>query len=610
MTNKSVKEVMVLAVEAHRNSKFQEADQLYSSVLKVFPNHPDANHNMGVLATDVGLINRAVSFFKKAYVEFPSHPQFSYSLVEALMKLGDFETARAQLKSSKKELNARDSQALTDRLHSGEFKLKDILNLGEPPDNLIQVCRTLCQQGRFTDAIQATEKWIILLPKSTQLNNIRGAAQAGLENFSDAIHSFKLVLTKDPKNFSALQNLGVSLYNTREFNEAERFMKLALVENGTSASCHFNLGNIYSALGQLDMAGEKFKSAIGCDNTYAEAFYNLSKITKLSKESELFKLMQRLDKDKVLSDGRSYYLQFALASVYEDMGNESIALNYYKKANRSRLAATDYQVERDIAKMERLKTLQPKMADLSVKGAVAEDIQPIFIVSMPRSGSTLVEQIISNHKSVYGAGELPYIQQLSEPLLSKGDLLTLGDFAQIRSSYLSQIADISGGLKIVTDKMPFNFIYVPVILSAFPDAILIHVVRDPSATCWSNFTNCFENTNLDFTYDLSSLGAYYNAYSDLMDHWDVVYPDRIINCDYDFLTENPSTQIEDLIYRLGLEWDEMCLFPHKNDRTVTTASQHQVKRPIYSGSSNRWLKYKPLLKGVFDNLTKPNINVL
>ena len=221
---------------------------------------------------------------------------------------------------------------------------------------------------------------------------------------------------------------------------------------------------------------------------------------------------------------------------------------------------------------------------------------------MPRSGTTLVEQIISSHPLVKGAGELPFISQFGSSLAVgqagvDGEALTT-----FRDQYLNALKQRSEGKAIVTDKMPQNFRFLGLIATALPNAKIIHVKRDPAAVCWANYTKHFVSDSLRYCYDLDDIRHYHELYQDLMKYWHQALPNRIYDLDYEALTERQEEETRNLIGYLGLEWNDACLSPQDNTRGVATASNAQVRQRVYQGSSERWKRYKPYLNGALDDL--------
>ena len=226
-----------------------------------------------------------------------------------------------------------------------------------------------------------------------------------------------------------------------------------------------------------------------------------------------------------------------------------------------------------------MKRTQPTILKNSLKiGESSTEPTPIFILGMPRSGTTLVEQIISSHSEVVGAGELSHISQLGINLAKDPKCIDITAISTFRYKYLSELSKISNGKSILTDKMPHNFRFIPLICAAFPEAKIIHVQRNAAATCWSNFKQYFDIRGLGYCYDLEDIVSYYNLYKDLMQLWQVEYGDRIYNLNYENLTTDQENETRKLVKYLELNWEKGCLSPHKNKRSVGTASQQQVRQ--------------------------------
>ena len=221
---------------------------------------------------------------------------------------------------------------------------------------------------------------------------------------------------------------------------------------------------------------------------------------------------------------------------------------------------------------------------------------------MPRSGTTLVEQIISSHSEVTGAGELNYTQQFGIDLTIGQKPVNAETVQSFRERYLAELAKRADGQAFVTDKMPQNFRYIALICAAFPEAKIVHVQRSAEATCWSNFKHYFASKEPWLFLQPFRYSQYYGLYKDLMHFWSQSYSDRIYNLDYDKLTEDQEPETRRLIEYLGLNWEDACLAPQNNKRSVRTASQQQVRQKVYKGSSQAWRKYEPFLDGVFNEL--------
>jgi hypothetical protein len=203
---------------------------------------------------------------------------------------------------------------------------------------------------------------------------------------------------------------------------------------------------------------------------------------------------------------------------------------------------------------------------------------------------------------VTGAGELVYAASYGLGLASNSANITKKNILEFREKYLAQLSIRAKNKPFVTDKMPHNFLYIPLICSALPEAKIIHVQRDPMATCWSNYKQYFFKKGLGYSYDLKDVVKYYKIYKELMNQWITFYDTKIYNLDYEKLTAKQEAETRSLINYLGINWEDECLAPHKNKRAIQTASVSQVKQKVYKNSSQAWLKYEPFLNGAFDQL--------
>ena len=218
---------------------------------------------------------------------------------------------------------------------------------------------------------------------------------------------------------------------------------------------------------------------------------------------------------------------------------------------------------------------------------------------MPRSGTTLIEQILSSHKKIHGCGELKFLDdRVKQLLLAKQDDFIDNDtaFIEIYKQYMIDLEQLDFKEDIFTDKMPHNFIYAGIILEAFPNAKIIHVKRDPMAVCFSLYKNYFPASGLGYSYSLHTIISFYKLYENMMDFWHKRYPEKIYELQYEKLTENQEEETKKLLQYCNLEWDEAVLEPHKNTRSVTTASSTQIREKIYKGSSMEWKKYGSFLE--------------
>jgi hypothetical protein len=265
----------------------------------------------------------------------------------------------------------------------------------------------------------------------------------------------------------------------------------------------------------------------------------------------------------------------------------------------------NYNIKKDIDLFNQIK-LSFKKKEKSIPSIKKNksDLIPIFIIGMPRSGTTLVEQIISSHSKVSGLGELPFVLQIGFKIATGLLEYNSETLLKFRNNYLEAIKNLSDKSLIITDKMPQNFLYIGLIATSFPEAKILHIKRNPAAVCWANYKQWFKSKDLSYSYSIDDTIQYYSLYEDLMNFWKELFNNRIYEVDYESLTVNHEDEIKKLIKYLDLNWEEGCLSPEKNKRAVTTASNKQIRDKIFKGSSQKWKNYKPFLDGVLDNLEK------
>ena len=462
----------------------------------------------------------------------------------------------------------------------------------------------LKDKGDLEAAIESYKQALKIKPDYAQAYSNMGIALKGKGDLNAAISSYKQALKIKPDYAEAYNNMGSALNDKGDLEAAIENYKQALKIKPDYAQAYNNMGIALKDKGDLEAAIESYKQALKIKSDYAEAYRNLSTMHRYKEHDEYFLKMQSLCQSSSVSDEQRCHLNFALSKASEDLNEVSQSFNYLKIGNELRKKILSYDIKKDIELFSQLKKSYPSIALQSV--VESSDLKPIFILGMPRSGTTLVEQIVSSHSEVTGAGELSYVSKFGGPTARGAIKPNTKMILDFRQRYIEALKKRSDGRSIVTDKMPQNFLYVGLIFSAFPDAKVIHVNRDPAATCWSNYKHYFIDKELGYCYDLDDTVTYFGLYTDLMQFWLGHYGDRIYNLNYDNLTINQDDETRKLIEYLELEWENDCLSPQHNKRSVRTVSQQQVRQKVYQGSSQQWRKFEPYLNGAFDQLTELN----
>ena len=458
--------------------------------------------------------------------------------------------------------------------------------------------------NNYKEAISNYEKTIMLQKDFAKAYNNLGVAQYNLNKLKDAEISYKKAIEIKTDYAEAYFNISIIFYKIGKLKEAETGFKKTIEFDPDNAEAYNNLGNTLEHLGKIEEAAASYQKSIDIKPNFILGHYNLSQIKDYKKKDNQFNQMQKLSIQNIT---KSEYcnLNFALGKASEDLKEFDKSFKFYLEGNKINKIHINYNIQKDVDRFNEIKKLYPSFKKQSLNYIYSDkEIKPIFIIGMPRSGTTLVEQIISSHSKVAGAGELTYISEFGDLLIQgiqKVDSNTLLDF---KKKYLEKLDERSDGNQIVTDKMPLNFRYIDLIFSIFPNTKIVHVTRDPSATCWSNYKLYFSsNKYLDYSYDLNDIISYYRLYEDLMQFYKKNYGSRIYDVDYDKLTNNQESEIKKLILSLDLRWEEKCLTPQNNKRIIRTHSNKQVIKKIYQGSSQKWKKFEPFLNGVFNKLS-------
>ena len=406
-----------------------------------------------------------------------------------------------------------------------------------------------------------------------------------------------------PENSMIWNLLGASHDALGEVNMALIAFKKAVALNPTSAIALTNNGIVCSKKGLLSDAEVLFEQAIEAKSDYVAPYRYLYKMKRAKKNSVHFAAIKNLIKESGLSKKEQGELHFLLGKMYGDVSNFSESFEHYVLAGKSRREAINYSFTKDAALFKKTRQTASTILGYQRKYfSKSKNITPIFIIGMPRSGTTLVHQMLSNHTKVHGAGELILLDKYCSSMTFGRTQPSPKLVTQCRLNYLDDLGKINNGKHFIVDKNPLNFFRVASIVSCFPEAKIIHVFRDPAATCWSNFTQYFNSPGLGYSNDLDDIAHYYSSYRELMKFWGQVCPMRIYQLDYEKLVANPQTLVEKMLNHLGLLWENNCLEPESSDRPVSTASVTQIKKPIYSGSSKKWKKYRTFIGNAFEKL--------
>ncbi len=643
----SVNEILNQAVDAQQNNNFIDAEKFYIKALNADPNNYAALINFGVLLKSLNRIEEAKESFVKAIKINPNFELGYLNLGNIYFKLNKLDEAETNYKKTI-EIKPNYAEAhfnlgiiydSTDRSDQAELSYNEAIklksNYSQAYNNLGNLYRKLKRTNeaeinykklieinsssaegyynlanlyndvdKFDDALVNYTKAVKLNPNFVSCYNELGTVYHKLHKLDDAIINYRKAIELNADYSEAYFNIGISLYAQNKTEQALENYKKALKIKSDYFEVYNNLGTVSQSLGKIDQAEKNYKKAIELKPNFAEAHYNLSNIKTFKNEDEQFNQMKNLILDKDLNNEQLYQLNFALGKAYEDLENYEESFVNYIKGNKLCKKMIGYNIEEDQNLFKQLEESYLKIKKNSSKFSdLTDNPNPIFILGMPRSGTSLAEQIISSHSNVFGAGELNFIESLGDKLARGINEVNYDSLLNFKNKYIQRLKDLAEKNIMVSDKMPLNFRYIGLILTVFPNAKIIHLKRDPAAICWGNYRQNFTNKrSIRYCYDLEDLVTYYNLYENLMNFWIKELGNKIYNLDYEKLTRDQESETKKLINHLGLRWEDACLTPEKNKRIVKTASSKQVRQKVYKGSSQKWKKFKPFLDGKLDNI--------
>ena len=461
--------------------------------------------------------------------------------------------------------------------------------------------------------LESAEKFFVHVIKidnkhTAALNNL-GNVYKDLKNFKLAEKNYLDALHLNPKFINALVNYGSLKYELNNYEEAIKFYNKALELDNKVTMAHYNLGLVYQALGQFDKAKFHLQklSEISPKATVADKI--LSRFTNYQLgDPHIDEMIAKLDKIS-LSDAEKINIYFALGKAYEDLKDYEKSFSYLRKGNNTKKKLSKYNIENEIRTFDTLKKFFINF-DFKKKNLKIYNKKILFILGMPRSGTSLVEQIISSHSNVYGAGELPYLHNIVNNAFSDNKILNLNKLGELNNEkklqdiadyYISLISNYEFKENLITDKAPLNFLWIGLIKAIFPNSKIIHCTRSPKDNCLSLYKNFFDD-NLNWTYDETDLLRFYQEYRSLMSFWNKNIPNFIYDINYENLIANSEIEIKNLLNYCDLGWEKECLEFYKNKRPIKTVSASQARKSFYSTSVDSNKNYESFLPNLFSSL--------
>lgn len=457
------------------------------------------------------------------------------------------------------------------------------------------------RQGKRSDAEALLRRAVDRAPDFTQALADLGELLLDSGQWPDAAAIYRQLTRLRPRDADAWAGLGRALGFAGNESAAIRALEQALRLNGDSPEVHLTYGHMLKTLGRQDDALAAYRRSIACCPALGESWWSMANTKVFKFDRDDIAAMQRQLALPALRDSARVHFHFALGKAWEDLQDFDRAWHHYRSGNEAKRLLVDYDPVRNDLYLQRIQ--QAFTAELfAANGAAARNCDAIFIVGLPRSGSTLIEQILASHSQVEATAELPYMGAVATGSarhrrdgLTYPDTvvaLTPRDFAAYGQEYLQQVRrHRRRGARLFIDKMPNNFIHIGFIRLLFPKARVIHTRRHPVENCLAAYRQLFAEGQ-DFTYDMLELAEFYRGYSRLMDHWHRLLPGFVLDVHYEETIAHLETQVRRLLHFCGLEFEPSCLHFYRTQRAVRSASAQQVRQPLYDHALARRHRYR------------------
>ena len=634
------------AIALHQQNRLAEAEPVYRALLRLDPNHFDVVHLLGTLLRRTGALTESMALLDRAVAMRPQSAAAQLNRANALMDRGSFADAQAgfaraiALKPDYAEAYHGRAVALLE-LGNPQQALRDAeaavkLKPGQPdaaltlgrslaaadrlpearslflallaqrpawPEAMLELGRVLNREGHHGQAAEVLSRAAQLDPRRAAIAFELALVLRDLGRTQQALAAVEQALALDPALAQAHGLRGDLLNEQDRLDEALLSYDEAVRLAPRAPQALSARGHALSELGRRADAAASYEAALALAPHDASALYGLSRQRRFKPDDPLLARMRAAHAMPGLAGDERSKLCFALAKACEDSGDLAASFAALQEAIALRKTVLGYRFEQDAALFDALAAAAPGLL-AAAPASVAPAGQPtaLFIVGMPRSGTTLLEQILSAGPDVHGAGELNFVKQYGLDLATGRTPPTPAALQSFAAQYLAAIARIGNGRPWVADKMPLNFRFVPLISAALPQARILHIHRDPRAVCWSNYKHYFASRSLGFAYDLDDLVRYYRLYDDMMQRWSALCPGRILDVDYEKLIEQPEAETRRIVGSIPLPWHADYLAPETTARLVLTASADQVRQAIYRGSSDAWRTFAPFIGNAFASL--------
>ncbi len=603
----------ILGAALRAQRKFEPALEVLRKAVKRDPGLGPAHQEIGMTLLALGRGADAVGHLRKAVKILPKNPHAWKALADAHAAQGDVKKSKQAgrellaLSTRNPELVVAGDFLFEGRIAKAEAICRDVLKK-DPVD--VSAIRMLADIGirlnQFNDAQKLLERCLELAPDFHLARNDYANVLSKRQQYEESLTQLEKLLQVESDNPNHLLLKASVLVHISRFDAAIEIYERVLTDFPKQPRSHLSKGHALKTLGRQPEAIEAYRTAISHRPGLGEAYWSLANLKTFRFEDGDIEAMREQLREEPKNVQDHYHLCFALGKALEDREQYEEAFEHYRQGNAVRRKTVQWDRVAHHENMQRLSEFFDADFFANRRGQGAPHADPIFVVGLPRAGSTLLEQILASHSQVEGTMELPDIISIARRLSGKKrrtdesrypDVLaelTETQLAELGEEYIERTQIQRGQAPFFIDKMPNNFSHIGLIHLILPNAKIIDARRHPLACCFSGYKQLFAKGQT-FTYDLTDIGAYYRDYVELMDHWDKVLPGRVLRMQYESVVADTEGQVRRLLHYCDLPFEEACLRFYETKRAVRTASSEQVRQPIYGAAVEQWRHYLPHL---------------
>ena len=607
----------MLAVSQRYQKKYSQALDTLKQLRLLVPDHSRAYQEIGHVYRAMNEVDAALNSYSQATLINPALEASYRCQIEILrvVKRPNLAVRLADLEQELKELKAIPPPllAVTDLISQGKLVKAEQLCKAFMQKNPkhIEGMRLLAdiavRLGVLEDAEFLLETALEFSPQSTKVRMDYIQVLRKQQKYHEALANAKILIQQQPNNPQFQSVFAVESMQSGDYDTAlktfDSILKILPEEPVTLTS----RGNALKTQGRKEEAIDSYRRAIRKYPAHGEAYYSLANLKLFSFTDKEIEAMESQEANPGISYMARIYLDFALGKAYEDMGDFDKAFSYYERGNSFKRSQSRYKAEDITTEFHTQTDVFDDSFVQASAGSGVKSADPIFIVGLPRSGSTLLEQILASHSQVDGTMELPNILSLAQKL-RRGDKLSgtshypsilktidAEALSKFGEAYIKDTSVHRGSAPFFIDKMPNNFRHIGLINLILPNAKIIDARRHPMGCCFSAFKQLFHEGQ-EFTYGLEQVGTYYKDYVELMDHWDKVLPGKVLRVQYEDVVADLDTQVRRILDYCGLDFEDSCISFHETERSVRTPSSEQVRQPIYQSGVDQWKNFEANLE--------------